>query len=470
MKMKLISVECGLSAAGFRRVAAIAKSSSHDVEICFVATDNRFSTFAYMFPYRNDVLDQGDIEPIARYLADAEVAAFSSMSIAKDYVEPIMRSIRKLNPNCKIIWGGAHPTLHPEEALQHADLICQGFGEQWMADYLGIENVLLHPYQGYECMMYDSRIRKFQPLTPELYAIFTGTFYRTMFTTGCPYSCIYCANDALAKIDEDYRKIKHPPIPFIIEEIAIAKKIYPFTSVVGFDDDNFIALSLPLIREFCDRWKQEIKLPFVVYGMHPNLVREDKVELLGEAGMNRVRMGIQSGSQKSLNFYHRNTPVSKVISSATTLIRAGKRYGMVPPSFDIISDNPIEAPEEVSKTLRMLHRLERPFTLNVFSLRCYPKTQLAELLHDFASSSYLFTRQTMNNILFYLIATVRLPGWLFEWLLKRYDRNPEKPYPIWFNLIKTVYAINRGIGHLIRCDFSRLGGKWGYYIWQFRNR
>ena len=470
MKLKLVSVESGITATGFRRIAAVAKASAHEVEVCFVPIDNRYRTLAYMFPYSSDVLDDSDWEPVARYLADADTVAFSSVTLAKGYVEPIIKCLRQLNPKCKIIWGGAHPTFYPEDALDFADSICRGVGEQWMADFLGVKDIPAHSFQGYDCVIYDSRVKEFTPLTPLFYAIFNGTFFRTLFTTGCPYSCVYCANDALVKLDPEYRKIRHPGVPWLIEEVKIALATYPFITVIGLDDDNFSALPLETIREFCEAWQQEIKMPFVIYGMHPNTVTPDKTELLCKAGMRRMRMGIQSGSEKTLEFYNRTTPPRKIWASANTLIRTGRKYNAIPPAFDIMSDNPLEAPEEVWKTLQMVRSFERPYTLTVFSLRAYPGTKLASLVQGLPQTSYIETRPTMDNILFYLMATVNLPHGMFLWLMDKYQKTPQQRYPLTHRLVKFIYAVVRGMGHMKRGDFSRLGGKWGYYVWAIKRK
>src|SRR5258708_18267028 len=55
--------------------------------------------------------------------------------------------------------------------------------------------------------------------------------------------------------------------------------------------------------------------PFAVYGVIPNYVRQDKFELLSWAGMNRIRMGIQSGSKNMLDFYKRPTPPEKILKA-----------------------------------------------------------------------------------------------------------------------------------------------------------
>ncbi len=59
-------------------------------------------------------------------------------------------------------------------------------------------------------------------------------------------------------------------------------------------------------------YKKEVNMPFAVFGIIPNYVKEDKIALLVDAGMNRVRMGIQSGSENILEFYKRPTKLKKI--------------------------------------------------------------------------------------------------------------------------------------------------------------
>jgi hypothetical protein len=69
-----------------------------------------------------------------------------------------------------------------------------------------------------------------------------------------------------------------------------------------------MAISYGQLEEFAELWHDELALPFAVYGVIPNYVRQDKLELLSWAGMNHIRMGIQSGSKNMLDFYKRPTP------------------------------------------------------------------------------------------------------------------------------------------------------------------
>ena len=64
--------------------------------------------------------------------------------------------------------------------------------------------------------------------------------------------------------------------------------------------------------------------------------KEDKIALLLDAGMNRVRMGIQSGSENILEFYKRPTKLNRIKESTKILNR-------VKPDLIVVHGDRVEA-------------------------------------------------------------------------------------------------------------------------------
>lgn len=83
--------------------------------------------------------------------------------------------------------------------------------------------------------------------------------------------------------------------------------------------------------------------------MIPNYVRQDKLQVLTWGGMNRIRMGVQSGSQRILDFYHRPTPPQEVLATSKVCATFAPKYH-IPPAYDIIVENPIETRQDVINT------------------------------------------------------------------------------------------------------------------------
>ena len=510
MNLKLVSVEAGVAAIGFRRIAASARHVFPETEIYFITPDNLYSFSSHFAPHKTSLIHEKDISTIAKELSDANVVAFSSMTASSQYVELICAEIKKINPKCFILWGGVHPTLYPEDSLKHVDCVCIGEGEVTITTL--VENLLNNkkiddlpntwvkidseikknlslylnnsefldkmplPYNGYDCYIYDSKQRKIRLFNKFDYVKFNGLLYRTVWTLGCPFNCSYCANDSFIKLNKAYRKLRYSSVKYITDEIKSVLKINPFISTIGFYDDNFIALPIEHLKLFIEIYKKEINLPFVVFGIHPNLIDNEKIELLASAGMNRARMGIQSGSESVLEFFNRKTSISKIIEAANILNIVGKKYKMIPPAYDVITDNPFETIENIEETLNLLYILPRPYTLNVFSLRVFPKTQLFEYVQEhpihngfLMNTSYLYTKKNLYNILLFILATFKPPLFIFNLFLNKIKKNGiDNEYPFLFGFIKIIYFLKRAFHHIIRFDFSTVVGKWTYYLWRVK--
>lgn len=507
LKIKFVSVEEGINALGFRRVAAVARKLNPDINIYFVTPGNLYSFSNHLFPSHKSTFTNKDINLIAKELAKSDLLCFSSMTPSSPYVIKIIEAVKKKNPKTYIVWGGVHCILNPEDAIKYADAICTGEGEStfeifytnysnnkkytqtmnmWFRtskkiirnsnQHLNTNEELSsfpHLYHNYDCYIYDNKIRRFRNLNKNDFFKYNGLCYWTIWTLGCPFSCTYCANDAFINIDNNYRKIRYASVDYILDEIEENIKKYPFISTIMFNDDNFIALPLNVIKEFAKKYKERINIPFAVSGLHPNLITKEKMEILGKAGMNRGRMGIQSGSKKILAFYERQTPIKNIKDSVKILGKLAKKYNMIPPAYDIISDNPVSTREDIIESLKFIYELERPYTLTIFSLRIFPKTKLYDYFKQHQKidiralqSSYLETRKTLDNILLYTLAIFKPPKLIFYFLLKyiKSYQDEQRTYPFLYWIVKTFYLISRAISHLIRLDFSTITGPWGYYL------
>ena len=133
-----------------------------------------------------------------------------------------------MNRGKKVVLGGVHPTILPDEALQYADAVvvgeAEGVWEQVLAD---CEN--------------GGMKRKYEQPPPSLQRYIPIKFRKTskrrlfnvlpvMTTRGCPYSCDFCCVSSLYG-----KKIRHAPLDNVVRDIEESEgKIYIFL------DDNII--------------------------------------------------------------------------------------------------------------------------------------------------------------------------------------------------------------------------------------
>ena len=298
-----------------------------------------------------------------------------------------------------------------------------------------------------------------------------GNTYDTIWSIGCPYKCTYCANNKFIENDKDYRKLRHPSVDYVIAEVKEVLKKHPHISYVGFQDDSFMAIPLKILNEFAEKWRAEISVPFSVVGVIPAFVKKEKVEVLVWGGMKRTRMGIQSGSDRILEFYDRpNKP--GLIPRAASILASYTPY-MIAPDYDLIIDNPIETRQDVIDTLNMVYNLRRPFNLNIFALRAIPNTELANDLMQRGVDikdikiSYLIAVPTFANCMVYLLTVFRPPKRIFNYLLQHAKPFTEEQtlFPMVFFFSRALWMLKRAYYHVKFLDFSVFPGRVGWLFY-----
>jgi radical SAM superfamily enzyme YgiQ (UPF0313 family) len=259
----------------------------------------------------------------------------------------------------------------------------------------------------------------------------------------------------------------------MVDEVKALRRRFPHVSQVSFHDDSFMAIPYRELERFAELWKEELGIPFAVYGVIPNYVKRDKFEILTWAGMNRIRMGIQSGSQQILDFYKRPTPPQRILEAGEVIASFSPEYH-IPPAYDIIMDNPVETRQDVVDTLELLYTMPRPYTLFIYSLKVIPNTELEKALRERGidieeiSANYSVIPSKAANLLLYVLAVWRPPRWLFEQLLRpvKASTTPQREYPRLGLVLRTAYLGKRVVSHLRFMDFSIIPGWSGYAAWR----
>ncbi|MBF0344772.1 MAG: radical SAM protein [Nitrospirae bacterium] len=510
MKIAFVSVESGLHTIGFRKMASLTRKYYGNADVLYISPNNFYSSLHLLKVYiKNEVIpnmiDEGNLEIIASSLSKYDMLAFSSMTSFSDLTKTIISKVKKLRKDVFILWGGIHPIIHPNDAINFADAICVGEGETAFINFISrfengksyddtknfwfnikgkiIKNDFLplhtpeelgsfpFPLYANDEKIFENKIG-FVPCELEHYLQYNNLSYYMIWSIGCPHKCIYCSNSKFIKNDANYRKIRYPSVDYIIEEVKNVLSKHPHISTICFSDDGFIGIPYNILQEFAIKWREKVNVPFVVYGLQPANIRKDKVELLVWAGMIRVRMGIQSGSDRILKFYKRTTSCDQ-IRRATNIISGYSRY-MEPPSYDIILDNPIENQQDVQDTIRLIYDLPRPFILNIFSLAVIPNTELAfefERLGISAKSikdSYTKILPSFANVLVHLSTIARIPSKLLNYLLKFAKPYSESQvyFPNLLFIVRFFFYFKRLIEYVVHFDYSVLGGKFGYFLWK----
>jgi radical SAM superfamily enzyme YgiQ (UPF0313 family) len=116
-----------------------------------------------------------------------------------------------------------------------------------------------------------------------------------MTSRGCPFNCAYCYNSVYNKLFKN-KPVRYRSIKKVIEEARQLIDQYPETKYIFFEDDEFAAKA-DRVKEFSYLWKREINIPFHVQ-LRIDLLTEDRIAMLKEAGCNSVTFAIESGNEE----------------------------------------------------------------------------------------------------------------------------------------------------------------------------
>lgn len=508
----MVSLEDGIVACGFRKMAAYVASLNPDTGACYVTTAHQYKSVRNAINGSRGTggeLTDAEVDEVAHGLLGADLIGFSSMTGYSALTKRIVRRVRELDPSIYLLWGGIHPIIHPEDAITaDVDAICVGEGEfafrdlraalEDGRDFTDLKNFWfkrgeeikrngLLPLMSSEEMdrlpfpLHQAPDREkiyrphegFADVTLGDYVRSDGLSYTAIWSIGCPFHCTYCGNTKFIANDLKYKRIRHPSARYMVDQIKEVRRRSPQISHVNFQDDSFMAIPYPQLEEFAELWKAELDIPFAVYGVIPNYVKRDKFEILTWAGMNRVRMGIQSGSEQILDFYKRPSPPPKIRAAGEVIGSFAPKYHL-PPLYDIIVDNPLETRQDVVDTLELLYEMPRPFNLLIFSLKVIPNTDLERAMQERGidleqiNSSYIVIPPRFANLLLYLLNIVKPPRWLWTLLLRRVRASgePQTLYPRLGIMLRTGHLAKRALGHMRRMDFSITPGWIGYACWR----
>jgi radical SAM superfamily enzyme YgiQ (UPF0313 family) len=300
-----------------------------------------------------------------------------------------------------IIWGGTHPTIAPEECIQIADIVCIGEGEQTMMelsqyitngqDIRNIKNLWVReteqifrnpvrpPIQDLDNLPfpdYGAQNKYFienESVSSHDPALDTFNF-DIMASRGCPYRCTYCCNSIFIDIIKGKGKvIRRRSVDNVLREIRAMKHQMPKLSRIDFIDEVF-AWDKKWVKEFLDKYKKEFNLPFQC-AQHPNMVDLETLTMLKDAGLERIEVGLQSGSEDiRKEIFQRPVSDKALINISQSISKLN-----ITPFYDLIVDNPFETDEDKRQSLEFILKLSRPFHLRMYPLTYFPNTKLTKM-------------------------------------------------------------------------------------------
>ena len=398
MKVGLVSAYTHPFALGLRYLSSYLKTMGHEVELYFMSSKR--DTTAPDF-------SDAALEDLSNRLRDSDLIGVSLMTNNFHRARAITEHLRNGGLRAPIVWGGTHPTVMPDECLEHADAVCVGEGEEPLLQLLeqmehgdptrvpgmhfrgggrfgnaaDVRNALGPletrlddlPFPDYELERHW--VAEKEGLAPATRSNLRGALdtLRVITTRGCPYRCTFCNNAALREVHEGAgRWVRMRSLDNVLDELRKALACFPSIRTINFIDDLFFVRKQEEIDRFVEAYARDVNLPLQMDAF-PNTVTEAKVASLARIPLELISMGVESASEDTLrNIYQRPT-AKKRIAEALDIFNRYK----VPLEVHYIVSNPFEPEENVIESMRFIaDHHHGPAVLRVFPLMFYPHTPL----------------------------------------------------------------------------------------------
>jgi anaerobic magnesium-protoporphyrin IX monomethyl ester cyclase len=323
----------------------------------------------------------GDID---RLLRDNSPDILCISSVTQNYEYAEHYAIRAHAQKIPVIIGGMHISSLPSSLSKDMDVACTGEGEQTFVDLLSLyfdkgkfENEDLANIPG--VAFHDGEAVATTPTRidrPEIDDLphpdrsITGYGRRGYVYTarGCPYTCVFCSCTRF------WGKVRYASPAYIVEELH--ELIDHGAKVVRFADENFIA-NVERLRDLAALIDSEginKKLKFSCW-CRANNVTDEIVNLLKTINVVSVKLGLESGNNRVLNYLKGNVSVEDNRRAVQMLHAAGFQV-----NADFLFGAPDETEQEIMDTYRFIKRSPIAFfDINIFSaLPGTPVWDLAE--------------------------------------------------------------------------------------------
>ncbi|MHC5040329.1 MAG: B12-binding domain-containing radical SAM protein, partial [Planctomycetota bacterium] len=258
----------------------------------------------------------------------------------------------------KVVLGGIHPTILPDEGLQHADSVVVGEGEEiWPEVVSDAVAGRLKPIYKAETspdlgkVPFPRRdigkVKRFLDVIP------------VMTTRGCPYNCEFCS------VSRVYgRKIRNFPVDWVVEDIKRANGKYHLIL-----DDNVVGR--PAFAEELFKALKPLDIIWVGQASMSFANREDLMRLAYESGCRGLFFGMETVSEASMQRMRKSFRDLKDVADGIKRIQDGgiKFHASVVFGFDT------DDTEIFQETVDFLLRC-RVFSVTFNILTPYPGTDV----------------------------------------------------------------------------------------------
>lgn len=325
-----------------------------------------------------------------------------------------------------IVWGGAHPSVLPEQTLSHelVDIVVSGEGDETFAELVEalVQKRTLDNIPGIY-FKDNGRIKrnasrplmdmdKLLPVPWELLKVedyitqdkyFLKDSPRTLdigqTSRGCPFRCGFCSSSSILQ-----KKWRAMSSVRALRHILECVERFNLTGVWIRDDEFYVDSSRAF--EICEGLvKSNRGIAWYATGSRVddfNRANDEQLELLKRSGCRITKFGVESGSNRILDLISKGFHAEDAIKANLKC----KKHGIIP-AYSLIVGFPTESFKEMEETIDLGFRLQRDYPLaqleTIAAYTAFPGTPLWDMALDYG-----------------LRPPERLEGWI-DWVMDDYD-------------------------------------------------
>jgi anaerobic magnesium-protoporphyrin IX monomethyl ester cyclase len=321
--------------------------------------------------------------PIWKVLG-ASVAAFKpdyiGITIWTTFIASAMRTAeicRRVCPEAKIIAGGPHVTLLPEDIIRADvfDIAVVGEGEQTLCEIVqgrelneikGIAYRAVDGWQRTEPRAFTNNLDEYGIPRRDL-LMDEGAYDREdmgliMTSRGCPYSCAYCATSLWRQT------LRSRSVDNVLDEMSMVNKKYG-TRYFALKDD-VLTVNKKWLAEFCQKLPRILPRVFWECNAHLRTIDTDMLCTMRKAGCLSVKVGVESGSDRVHRLINKGLTNGLIRSKMKELRSSGMHV-----TCYFMMGIPGETHEDVEATIELARRI-KPDYLSMSVYEIFPGTKL----------------------------------------------------------------------------------------------
>jgi anaerobic magnesium-protoporphyrin IX monomethyl ester cyclase len=343
-------------------------------------------------------------------LADNDLifVGFSIMTVQVKWAYLVSCGIKERNSNIKVVWGGVHPSLFPEQTVsdKHIDICvvndCASTVSKIAYSLKNKTDISMVPGL---CYKNGDKIIRTQPnlinddftnipfidftiMNHKVYSrnnnVATNSslnneskdyiVYPINTALGCGFRCNFCINVIIKK------KYKMRSAEEIVDRIMFLQKEFG-ANFIHLNDENFFGskkrtyqfVELILRNDIKIKWRPSVRANY----FNKNFINESFVRELEKSGMVIAVMGAESASQKTLDRLKKGLKVEDIHRAVEILSKT-----KIIPRMSFMVGLPDETEEDIKETYRLVVELKEKyptFQAVVCPFRSYPGSELYDL-------------------------------------------------------------------------------------------